>query len=151
MKVIMPLTATALILALTACGSDSESSKDAAGTAAPATEVEAKSESMMDKATEMAKEKAAEMAEALKLDTSSMDSFTASLSAMKASLSGDQASQLSSALASIAKGATSEKKGGLLGAAKDMASGKSMEETLYETVGDQLNGLTFEDILKMAS
>ena len=152
MKKFLPLTATAMILALAACG---EAEKKNQETTAPAATEAAKEDTseavgMMEKATEMAKEKAAEVAEMLKLDTSSMDSFTSSLSAMKSSLSGDQASQLSSALASIAKGATSEKKSGLLGAAKDMASGKSIEETLYEAVGDQLNDMTFEDILKMA-
>jgi hypothetical protein len=32
-----------------------------------------------------------------------------------------------------------------------MASGKSMEETLYETIGDKLDGLSFDDVLKLAS
>jgi len=148
MKALLPLTATAMILALAACG---EAEKKHEATEAPATAVEEeKSRKVMDNVEDVVMEKVAEMTEALKLDTSSLDSFTSSLSAMKASLSGDQASQLTSALASMAKGATSDKKDGLLGAAKDMASGKSMEENLYETMGNKLSGLTFEDILKMA-
>lgn len=148
MKAIFPLTATAMMLALTACGSEGESDKSTTSEAAPATESAASTDASG--MVEKAKEAATKVAEALKLDTSSMDSFKSSLSDMKASLSGDQASQLTSALTSLAKG-SAEEKGGLLGAAKSVASGKSMEETLYETVGDKLNGLTFEDILKLAS
>jgi len=151
MKKFLPLTATALVFTLAACG---EGKKDQAADEAPTTQeaeqASGETAGMMEKATEMAKEKATEVAEALKLDTSSLDSFKSSLAAMKGSLSGDQASQLTSALTSLAKGASSEEKGGLMGAAKNIASGKSMEETLYETLGNKLNGMTFDDILKLA-
>ncbi len=151
MKTIVKITALSAAFTLAACGSDDNSqTADKAEEAAPAAAAE--KEGMMEKAEGMAgaaMEKASEMAEALKLDTSSLDSFKSSLASMKGSLSGDQSSQLTSALTSLAKGAA-EKKGGLVGAAKDLASGKSMEETLYEKLGDQLNGMSFDDILKLA-
>ena len=95
-------------------------------------------------------EKAAEVAEALKLDTSSLENFQSSLSAMKASLTPDQAMQLGDALGYLTKSSAKEQKGGLLDAAKDVATGKSMEEVLFDNMADQLDGLTFEDILKLA-
>jgi len=134
------------IFALAACGSEGEQSS--APTEAPATEAPTNKEA--NALVEKAKQAAAEAVEALKLDASSLDAFKSSLGNMKASLTGDQANQLSGALASLAKGAT-EKKGGLMDAAKGMASGKSLEETLYEKLGDQLNGLTFEEILAKAN
>lgn len=146
MNSLVKITALTGALALAACGSDDNSqTAENANEAAPAAK-----ESMMEKA-EGAMEKAVAMAEALKLDTSSLDSFKSSLSAMKDSLSGDQTSQLTSALTSLAKDAAKEEKGGLINAAKGLASGKSMEETLYEKLGDTLDGMTFDDILKLAS
>ena len=151
MNTLVKITALTTAFALAACGSDDNSqTAEKAEEAAPAAEEKA---GMMEKAEGMADtamEKAAEMAEALKLDTSSLNSFKSSLAAMKSSLSGDQSGQLTNALTSLAKGAA-EKKGGLMGAAKDLASGKSIEETLYEKLGDQLNGMSFDDILKLAS
>jgi len=141
MNTLVKITTLSAALALAACGSDDNSqTAEKAEDAAPAAAAE--QDGMM--------EKAAEMAEALKLDASSLDSFKSSLSAMKGSLSGDQSGQLTNALTSLAKGAT-EEKGGLMGAAKDIAGGKSMEETLYEKLGDQLNGMSFDDILKLAN
>ena len=152
MNTLVKITALTGALALAACGSDDNSqTAEKAEDAVPAAAAE--KEGMMKKAEGMADaamEKAAEMAEALKLDASSLDSFKSSLSAMKGSLSGDQSGQLTNALTSLAKGAT-EEKGGLMGAAKDIAGGKSMEETLYEKLGDQLNGMSFDDILKLAN
>lgn len=148
MNTLIKITTLTAAFALAACGSDDNSqTAENANEAVPAAAAE--KESMMEKA-EGAMEKAAEMAEALKLDTSSLDSFKSSLAAMKGSLSGDQSGALTNALTTLAKGAA-EEKGGLMSAAKDMASGKSMEETLYEKLGDQLNGMSFDDILKLAS
>jgi len=151
MNTLVKITTLAAAFALAACGSDDNSqTAEKAEQAAPAAAAE--KEGMMEKAEGMADaamEKASEMAEALKLDTSSLDNFKSSLTAMKGSLSGDQSGALTNALTSLAKGAT-EEKGGLMGAAKDLASGKSMEETLYEKLGDKLDGLSFDDILKMA-
>lgn len=148
MNSLVKITTLTAAFALAACGSDNNSqTAEKTEEAAPA--VAAEKESMMEKA-EGAMEKASEMAESLKLDTSSLDSFKSSLAAMKDSLSGDQSSQLTNALTSLAKGAA-EEKDGLMGAAKDMASGKSMEETLYEKLGDKLEGMTFDDILKLAN
>lgn len=142
--------AIAAILALTACSDSGNQQSDStnAPTATPAAEEE-KGQKVMDTVEEMVRDTVAEVKDSIRLDTSSFDAFTSSLSDMKKSLSSDQAGQLSSALASLAKGA-SEKKGGLMDAAKSIASGKSMEETLYESLGAQLNGLSFEDILKLA-
>ncbi len=159
MNSFIKITTLSAAFALAACGSDdnsqtAEKAEDAAPAAAEeaAPAAAAEEESMMEKAEGMAghaMEKASEMMEGHTLDTSSLDSFKSSLAEMKGSLSEDQSSQLTSALTSLAKGAA-EEKGGLMGAAKDMASGKSMEETLYEKMGDQLDGMTFDDILKLA-
>jgi len=156
MKQILKITAATAIFALAACGSDEgekqaeEAAKDATTEVAAPEADKSAAEGMMEKAKEAASEMVAEVAKSVTLDTSSFDAFKSSLGDMKTSLDGDQASQLTSALASLAKGATTEKKGGLLDAAKDMAAGKSMEETLYESLGNQLNGLSFDDILKLA-
>jgi len=158
MKHLVKIATATAIFALAACGSD-EGDKQAnakaekaaaAEIAAPESEKSTASD-MMETAKEVATEMVADVAKSVKLDASSLSAFKSSLGDMKASLSSDQASSLTSALASLAKGATTEKKGGLLGAAKDMAAGKSMEDTLYESLGSQLNGLSFEDIIKLAS
>ncbi|NVJ96504.1 MAG: hypothetical protein HWE25_00030 [Alphaproteobacteria bacterium] len=140
-----PLMASAALLALAACGDSGDETAKSDATAA--TEAAATAEkSTMEKATEMA----TKAAEALKLDTSSLDAFKSSLAGMKASLSDTDQSKLTEALAGLAKDAGGDSKSGLMDAAKSMASGKSMTETLYEKLGDKLDGKTFEDILAMA-
>ncbi len=149
----LPYLATAVVFALSACG-DSGSDNSTTDTTAPAATEAAAEKSTMDKATEMA----TKAVEALKLDASSLDSFKSSLASMQGSLSADDRSKLMETLGGmIAKDTdtgSSDSGGGLLDKAKkmasDVASGKSMEEQLYEAVGDKLDGLTFEDILKMA-
>ena len=139
----------AAALALTACGSDDTNTQ----TQEQAAETAAEQTSTVDQATEIATtvaEKAAEVAEALKLDTSSLDSFKSSLSAMQGSLDAGQAGQLQDALGYLAKSSAKEDKGGLLDAAKSVASGKSMEDILYDNMASQLDGLTFEEILALA-
>ena len=147
MKHILTLTAA---LALTACGSDNNSSQTQEQAAETATEQTSTVDQAKDIAT-AALEKATEVAEALKLDTSSLDSFKSSLTAMQGSLDAGQASQLTDALRLLAKSSAKEKKGGLLDAAKSVASGKSMEDILYDNMSSQLNGLTFEEIIALAN
>ncbi len=147
MKHILTLTAA---LALTACGSDNNSSQTQEQAAETATEQTSTVDQTKDIAT-AALEKATEVAEALKLDTSSLDSFKSSLSAMQGSLNSDQATQLTDALGYLAKSSVKEKKRGLLNAAKSVASGKSMEDILYDNMSSQLNGLTFEEIIALAN
>lgn len=136
------------MLVITACGAENENSS-APAEAPQATKAEESNDtaSLVDKA----KEAASEAMESLKLDGTSLEGFKSSLNDMKASLTPDQASQLTEALSSMVK-SDSEESGasGLIGAAKDVASGKSLEETLYEKLGDQLNGLTFEEVLAKA-
>lgn len=142
---------TVMTLALAACSSDENT--DTAGQTDDAVPAAAEQQDMMQDAQEGANavaEKAAEVAEALKLDTSSLENFQSSLGAMRASLSPDQATQLRDALGYLTKSSAKEQKGGLLDAAKSVATGKSMEDILYENMADQLDGLTFEDILKLA-
>ncbi len=150
MKHNLTLTAAGLALVLAACGSESSNTESA-----PAAPKEAEqaapsaTESTVEKVKEAAKETVAKVAESLKLDTSSMEAFKSSLGDMKASLSADQQSQLTGALKSLAKGSLKEK-GGLLGAAKGLAEGKSTEEILYEKMQSKLDGLSFDDILALA-
>lgn len=149
----LPYIATAVVFALTACG-DSGSDSSTTETDTPATTEAAAEKSAMDKATEMA----TKAVEALKLDASSLDSFKSSLASMQGSLSADDQSKLMETLGGMVANDTGtdtgDSGGGLLDKAKkvasDVASGKSMEEQLYEAVGDKLDGLTFEEILKMA-
>jgi|GEM_PF-1472812 len=145
---IKPLTATAMLLALAACGDSGDSKQEQA--TAPATEAAAPEKSTMDKAKDAAKDMAAKAVESLKLDTSSLDAFKSSLASMKGSLSADDQSKLMDALSGLAKDAAGDSKSGLMDAAKSMAEGKSLTETLYEKMGDKLSGKTFEDILAMA-
>jgi len=148
MNTFVKVTTLTAAFALAACGTDDNSqTAEKAEDAVPA--AEEKGTKVIDNVEEVVREKIAEMTETLKLDTSSLDSFKSSLAAMKGSLTGDQSSALTNALTGLAKGAA-EKKGGLMGAAKDLASGKSMEETLYEKLGDQLDGMSFDDIIKLA-
>lgn len=142
-----PLTATAMLLALAACGDSGDSSKEQA---APAAETAMPEKSTMDKATEAAKDMATKAAEALKLDTSSLDAFKSSLANMKSSLSAEDQSKLMDALSHMVTSDGESSTGGLMDTAKKMAEGKSLTETLYEKMGDKLSGKTFEDILAMA-
>ena len=118
-----PAVAATALLALVACGDDGKSQKtDETPTA--------QESGTMDAARDMA----TQATEALKLDTSS---------------DADK-QKLTSALATLAKDVGGDSKSGLMDAAKGMASGKSMTETLYEKLGDRLDGKTFDDILNMA-
>lgn len=140
----------ATALALSACGSDESTGTQSAE---QTTETVQEQSSAVEQAQDIASQvvdHAAAAAEALKLDTSSLDSFKSSLSDMQASLSADQASQLTDALGYLAKSSAKESKGGLLGAAKDVVGGKSMEDILYGNMKGQLDGLTFEEILALA-
>jgi hypothetical protein len=136
-----------MIVTLTACGDSSETEKAEDKAAAPA-EVAAE-KSTMEAATEMASKAVG----ALKLDTSSFDAFKTSLAEMKDSLSEDDRSKLMEALGGLVASETEKSDDGLLRSAKKMASnaasGKSATETLYEQIGDKLDGLTFEEILKL--
>lgn len=139
MHLFKPAMAATALLALAACG-DNDKSQKTDETPAPA------QTGAMDAARDMA----TQAAEALKLDTSSLEAFKSSLAGMKASLTDADKQKLTSALATLAKDAGGDSKSGLMDAAKGMASGKSMTETLYEKLGDRLDGKTFEDILNMA-
>lgn len=140
----------AAAIALSACGSDDNNTQSAEQAAETATEQTSTVEQAQEIASQVA-EKAAEVAEALKLDTSSLASFKSSLSDMQASLTSGEAGQLQDALGYLAKSTAKESKGGLLGAAKDVASGKSMEDILYDNMKDQLDGLTFDEVLALAN
>ncbi|MFC4349916.1 DUF6694 family lipoprotein [Kordiimonas lipolytica] len=142
-----PLTATAMLLALAACGDSSDNKGDTSQ--APAMEAATAEKSTMDKATEAAKDMATKAVESLKLDTSSLDAFKTSLANMKGSLSAEDQSKLMDALSGMVAD-SKEGSSGLMDTAKSMASGKSLTETLYEKMGDKLSGKTFEDILAMA-
>ena len=102
----------------------------------------------LDKLTDAVKAKAEKAVAALKIDASSFDSFKASLAGMKGQLSGVDQSRLTDALGALATQTTDQKEG-LMGAAKSMMSGKSVEETVFEAVGEKLDGLTFDDILSL--
>ncbi len=145
MNTFFKFTSVSAALLLAACGSES-SNTGKAQEAAKETETVASSASK--DVAKKAKEAVAKVVENLKLDTSSMEAFTSSLSNMKASLSSDQKDQLTDAISSLAKDAAGEK-GGLLGAAKGLASGKSTEEVVYEKLASKHDGLTFDDILAL--
>jgi len=121
---------------LSACdsggGDDTETIKENAAEATTSTK-----DTLVEKAKEI-----------LKLDTSSLDSFKSSLSSMKASLSGADASKLTDAMQSLAKDAASDG-GSLMDAAKSVAGGASVEETVYKSLKSKLSGATFEDVLKL--
>lgn len=138
----------AVALLLAAC---SESNDTATETEAQqAQEAASQQTSTVDTVVEKVKEEAAKLAEAVELDMSSMESFKESLAAMKANLSAPDQEKLTSALSSLAKDAVKDD-GGLLGAAKSVASGKSTEEVLYDKMKSKLDGLSFDDILKLAN
>ncbi len=148
MNTLIRITAVAAAFALSACGDNEGDKKKADDMAA---EVQTPSESSMD----TAKEAMTEVAEALKLDASSLDAFKESLASMKASLDEEKTAQLSSALATLAKKASGEGGESMMdnatNMAKNMGDGKSVADVLYEKLGDDLHGATFEDVLAMAN
>lgn len=148
MNTLIRITAVAAAFALSACGDNEGDKKKADDMAA---EVQTPSESSMDTATEAM----TEVAEALKLDASSLDAFKESLASMKASLDEEKTAQLSSALATLAKKASGEGGESMMdnatNMAKNMGDGKSVADVLYEKLGDDLHGATFEDVLAMAN
>lgn len=149
MKYILALSAA---FALTACGSDDNTQTQQSSEAEQAAgATEEKGVPVVDNVEEMVRDKIEELTSGVTLDTSSLDSFKSSLSDMQASLSTDQAGQLQDALGYLAKSTAKESQGGLLGAAKDVVSGKSMEDILYDNMKGQLDGLSFEEILALAS
>ncbi len=147
------LKTTALLavmsLGLAACGDSSEADKaqDAANDAAKDAGGDASEAAgtMM----EQAKEVVADVAEAIKLDTSSAAAFKDSLASMKASLSDADQGKLTNALASLGKKAVAESDGGILGTVKSVAGGGA-EDAILSKFGDQLNGMSFEDLLAFA-
>ena len=142
----------AAALALTACGSDDNNQTQQSDNAEQvATASEEKGVPVVDHVEEVVRDALDDLTSNIKLDTSSLDSFKSSLSAMQGSLDADQASQLRDALGYLAKSSAKEKKGGLLDAAKSVASGKSMEDILYDNMASKLNGLTFEEVLALAN
>lgn len=155
MRSLLNIAAITAAFTLAACSDDTkkEAEKADAEVEAAAEEVQTETADMMEKAEEMADaamEKAGEMMEGVTLDTSSLENFKASLADMKASLSAEQASQLSSALSKLAKDAAGDKNS-MMSAAKGMAAGKSTEDILYDNMKDKLDGMSFEDVLKLAS
>jgi membrane-associated HD superfamily phosphohydrolase len=156
------LLAMASIFALAACGSDN-GSNDAAFEAEKATNEAAEnaskeSSNLLDKAKDAASdavEKAEDLSSAIaKIDAGSLESFKSSLSDMQKLLPAAQQSELTEALGALAKNAVSsgsESSGGLLDKAKSIADGKSVEDMVYEQFGKQMDGMSFEDILKLAS
>lgn len=144
-KLLSSSAAAALLLAACSESNDTATETDAQ----QAQEAASQHSSAVDTVVEKVKEEAAKLAESIELDMSSMESFKESLGAMKASLSGSDQEKLTSALSSLAKD-TVKDDGGLLGAAKSVASGKSTEEILYGKMKAKLDGLSFDDILKLA-
>jgi predicted small lipoprotein YifL len=144
MKALIKITAIAAAFTLAACGDKKEDEKKADEMAAP----EAAATGDMSASETMEK-----MAEALKLDTSSLEAFKESLANMKESLSAEDRANLTNALSQLAAKA-SDTGGDMMEAGKnmvkDMGDGKSAAEILYEKMADQLDGKTFEDIMAMA-
>ena len=161
------LLAMVSVFTLAACGSDENKSYEAeAEKAAEASNdavddtaggAEAKASELLDKAKAAAgdiKEKAGDVTNAvLKLDASSLDSFKSSITNMRALLPEAKQSELAGAIAKLAKSAVSdgnEGTGGLLDKAKSLSDGKSAQDLVYEKLGSQMDGMTFDDILKFA-
>lgn len=144
MKALIKMTAIAAAFTLAACGDKKEEEKKADDMPPP----EAAATGDMSAGETMEK-----MAEALKLDTSSLEAFKESLANMKASLSAEDRANLTNALSKLATEASSEG-GNMMDAGKnmmkDMGDGKSVTEVLYEKMAGKLDGKTFEDILAMA-
>lgn len=132
---------TGLSFSLAACGDTAEEAPEAVDTAV------AESTETASAAEDMAKEAVEAVKEALKLDTSSPEAFKESLAAMKASLSDADKESLTTALASLGKKAAGEGEGSMLDKAKDMAASGSMEDTLLKSFGDELDGMTFDDLM----
>ncbi|WP_417456781.1 hypothetical protein [Kordiimonas sp.] len=148
MNTLIRITTVATIVALSACG-DNESDKKKADDMASEAQVPAES------SIDTAKDAMTQVAEALKLDATSLEDFKASLANMKASLNEEKTAQLSSALAALAKKASGDSGESMMDSAtnmaKNMGSGKSIADILYEKLGDDLHGATFEDVLAMAN
>ena len=141
MKALIKITAIASVFALAACGDNNKQEKKAEEM--PAAEAPATSE--MDTMEQVA--------EALKLDTSSLEAFKESIANMKAALSGEDRANLTTALSDLAVKA-SGKGENMMDAGKnmmsDMGDGKSVADILYEKMADALDGKTYEDIVAMA-
>ncbi|UTW56718.1 hypothetical protein [Kordiimonas sp. SCSIO 12610] len=174
MNVCFKFAALLSISALAACGSDdSKSTEDMAKEGVAASEAaddassnaETKAPDLIDEAkvaveniADKASEAASDLTNAIPtLDTSSLDSFKSSLSDMQKLLTPEQQGALTNAMAMLAKEAVSDSgesggsnASGLLDKAKDIAGGKSAEDIVYESMGDMMNGMSFEDILNFA-
>lgn len=148
MKIKLAVTFVSAAMLVACSGGDSNNAAES--DAQKAQETAAKQSSAVDKVVEKAKEEAAKIAESIKLDMSSVDSFKSSLASMKSSLSGADQGKLTDALKSLAKDSVKEGDG-LLGAAKGLASGKSTEDILYDKMKSKLDGLSFDDILALAN
>ncbi|WP_262689395.1 DUF6694 family lipoprotein [Kordiimonas aestuarii] len=144
MNTLIKITAISAALALAACGDNKDEKKadDMPPPEAPATGEMSPADTME------------QVAEALTLDTSSLEAFKESIANMKASLSSEDRARLTAALGDLATKATggqdmdSMDKGKNL--MKNMGDGKSVTEVLYENMADELDGRTFDDILEMA-
>lgn len=135
-----------LSLSLAACGD--KPAEEAPEPVEPAATAAAEAGSA---AEDMAKEAVEAVKEALKLDTSSPAAFKESLSAMKASLSGSDQDNLTSALAGLGKKAAGEGEGSMLDKAKDMAASGSIEDTVLKSFGEEIDGMTFDDLMAYAN
>ena len=149
MKHALILSAATVGLMLSGCGDSSNSNTTEKAAEKPAAEAPTEKSAAMDTVKEVAKDVAAKAAETLKLDTSSLESFKASVANMKASLSDEQQAQLTDALKSLAKEEMSDV-GSLAGAAAGLATGKDTTEVVYDKLKDKLSGLSFEEVLALA-
>lgn len=90
----------------------------------------------------------ATVAKTIAIDSSSEDSFRLSLKAMRAALTPEDRKSLGLALKKLSGGT------GALSAAGDgkpAMYGSTRIAALYETLGDRLNGKTFDEIIAMAN
>lgn len=136
------ILSTVAILSLAACDGGKKDDKDIVNQdKAVATEAASITETVMETVAEM-----------VTLDTSSVDAFKSSLSAMKDSLSDTDKSKLTSALGNLAQKAVSEKSegDGLMDMAKSVTSGDSVEDQIYSNFKDELSGMNFEDLTNFA-
>lgn len=144
MKALIKITAIASVFALAACGDKNEEEKKAEEM--PAAEAPATGE--MDAMDTME-----QVAEALKLDTSSLEAFKESIANMKEALSAEERANLTTALSDLAVKASGEGQS-MMDAGKnmmsDMGDGKSVVDILYEKMAEQLDGKTYEDVIAMA-
>jgi vacuolar-type H+-ATPase subunit H len=156
------------VFGLAACGSDDNASYETDAEQATETtnktagdavsDAKAKASDLLDKANETVndiKAKGNDLAVGFaKIDASSLNSFQSSLEDMQKLLPEAQQSKLTNAIASLAKNSVTEgssSSGGLLDKAKSLADGKSAEELVYEKLGSTMDGMTFDDILKLAN